>query len=160
MNRQAADWIQSDEPIIQLLGASWSIGSNSDAAREALQGLARDIDPSVAALAVGQLWNLRQTKMTVAELKVWQDKIETMPISTRAGSYYALAAAFARSGFDDQAITNYMRIVILYPNQPLLAAPALYQTASLLNNTGRTATAQKLIVELKTKYPATNWASR
>ena len=160
MNRQAADWIKSDEPIVQLLGASWSVGTGGDTARETLKNLARDIDPSVAALAVGQLWNLRQTKMTAAELQVWQNKIETMPISARAGPHYAIATAYARSGFEDEAISNYMRITILHPDQPLLAAPALYQSASLLHNTGRTAGAQKLIAELKTKYPATNWASR
>ena len=160
MNQQATDWIKSDEPVVQLLGASWSIGSDGDAARKTLQDLARDIDPSVAALAVGQLWNLRQTQMTAAELKVWQDKIESMPISVRAGPYYAIAAASARSGFDEAAIENYMRIAILYPDQPLLAAPALYQSASLLHNTDNSAAARKLIAELKTKYPATNWASR
>ena len=160
MNQQASDWIKSDEPIVQLLGASWLIGTDGDATRETLKELTRDIDPSVAALAVGQLWNLRQTKMATAELKVWQDKIETMPIAVRAGPYYAIAEAYARSGFENEAITNYMRIVILYPDQPLLAAPALYQSASLLHNTSRTAAAQKLIAELKTKYPATNWASR
>ena len=160
MNQLAADWIQSAEPIVQLLGASWSIGKGGDMAREVLQDLALDIDPSVAGLAVGQLWNLRQTKMTAAELKVWQDKIETMPIPVRAGPHYAIAAASARSGFDNAAITNYMRIAILYPDQPLLAAPALYQSASLLHNRKDDAAAQKLIAELKAKYPATNWAAR
>jgi len=159
MNQKARDWISSDEPIVQLLGASWMIGTN-DTARGVLGDLARDIDPSVAGLAVGQLWNARQTKMTAAELNVWLKKIETMPIAVRAGPRYAIATAQARSGFPDAGIANYMRIVILHPDQPLLAAPALYRSASLLHNTDRNDAAQKLITELKNKYPATNWALR
>lgn len=159
MNQRATDWINSDEPIVRLLGASWLIGTN-DTTRGVLEELARDIDPSVAGLAVGQLWNVRQTKMTAAELDVWQQKIETMPIAIRAGPHWAIASALARSGFADDAIANYMRIVILYPDQSLLAAPALYQAASLLNNTDRQTAAERLTNELKTKFPSTNWASR
>ena len=160
MSQQASGWIGSDEPVVQLVGASWTIGTNPKQARPILEDLARDIDPVVAALAVGQLWNIRQQKMTAAEIDVWRNKIETMPLPARAGPRYAIAAAESRSGFTDAAIASYMRVVILYPDQPLVAAPALYQAARLLHNKGRTAAAEKLIAELKANYPASNWASR
>lgn len=158
MNQQAADWINSEQPIVQLLGASWLIGTN--AAASVLENLARDIDPSVAGLAVGQLWNRRKSKMTPAELDVWLKKIETMPIAIRSGPRFAIAQAQDRSGLADQAISNYMRVVILHPEQPLLSARSLYLAANLLNDTNRTTAAQTLIEELKTKHPNSSWASR
>lgn len=160
MNQMAADWVNSDEPIVQLLGASWLIGTDEKAARSVLEALTRDIDPTVAGLAVGQLWNARQTKMTAAEINVWLKKVETMPILVRAGAYLAIGAAQSRSGFADAAIASYMRVVILHPDQPLISAPALYQSATLLHNTGRRDSALKLMAELKSKYPASNWSTR
>ena len=160
MNQMASDWIKSEEPIVQLLGASWRIGTDNESARQVLEDLSRDIDPTVAALAVGQLWNARQTKMSAPEIDVWLKKIETMPIPTRAGAHFAIAAAQSRSGFIEAAIASYMRVAILYPDHSLLAAPALYRSATLLHNTDRSNASQKLIAELKAKYPATNWASR
>lgn len=160
MNRSAADWINSDEPIVQLLGASWLIGTDRKTARPVLEDLTRDIDPTVAGLAVGQLWNARQTKMTAAEIDVWLKKVETMPIPVRAGAHFAIAGAQSRSGLTDAAIASYMRIAILYPDQSLISAPALYQAATLLHNTGRSDSALRLMAELKTKYGASNWSAR
>ena len=160
MNQLAADWINSDEPIVQLLGASWLIGTDTQKARPVLESLTRDIDPTVAGLAVTQLWNARQTKMTAGEIDLWQRKLDTMPTPVRAGAHFAIAAAQARSGLTDAAITNYMRVAILYPDQPLVSAPALYQSATLLHNTDRSDRALSLMAELQSKYPASNWSAR
>ncbi len=160
MNQMAADWINSDEPIVQLLGASWLIGTDAQTARPVLEELTRDIDPTVAGLAVGQLWNARQKKMTAAEIDVWLKKIETMPIPVRSGPRLAIAAAQSRSGFTEAAIASYMRVAILYPDRPLISAPALYQSATLLHNTGHGDSALRLMAELKSKYPASNWSAR
>lgn len=160
MIHQARDWIQSDQPVVQLLGASWLIGVDPTAARAVLEDLARDIDPSVAGLAVGQLWNLRQTEMTAAEIKVWIDRIESMPIAVHAGGWWAVASAQTRSGFTEEAIASLMRIVILHPDQPLIRPAALFQSARLLHNTDRTNAAKNLIGELQTHYPKSSWASR
>jgi TolA-binding protein len=160
MNRSAADWINSDQPIVQLLGASWLIGTDSKTARPVLEALTRDIDPTVAGLAVAQLWNARQKKMTAAQIDVWLKKVPTVPIPVRAGAHFAIAAAQSRSGLIDAAVTHYMRVAILYPDQPLISAPALYQAATLLHNTGRSDDAQRLITELRTKYGASHWSAR
>lgn len=160
MNQQARDWIQSDQPVVQLLGASWLVGVDARSARPVLEELARDIDPSVAGLAVGQLWNLRQTEMSAAEIDVWIKRIETMPIAVRAGPRLAIASAQQRSGFTDAAIASFMRIVILHPDQALIRPAALFQSARLLHNTDRTAESQRLIAELRSQYPNSTWASR
>ena len=160
MNQSAADWINSDEPIVQLLGASWLIGTDRKTARPVLEELTRDIDPTVAGLAVAQLWNARQAKMTAAEIDVWLKKVETMPVPVRGGAHFAIAATQSRSGFTDAAITSYMRVAILHPEQPLISAPALYQAATLLHNTGRGDSALRLMAELQTKHPASNWSAR
>lgn len=160
MNRNAKDWIESDEPVVQLLGASWLIGTDERLARPVLESLTQDIDPSVAGLAVGQLWNARQTKMTAAEIDVWIQKIDTMPVAVTAGPRLAIAAAQERSGFTNAAIASYMRIVILHPNQALVRPAALFRSAQLLHNTNRSEAGERLIAELYNDYPATGWASR
>lgn len=160
MNQMAADWINSDEPIVQLLGASWLIGTDPKRARPILEELTRDIDPTVAGLAVGQLWNARQMKMTAAEIDLWLKKVETMPTPVRGGPRLAIAAAQSRSGFTEAAVASYMRVAILYPDRPLISAPALYQSATLLHNTGHGDSAIRLMAELKSKYPASHWSAR
>ncbi len=160
MNQSAADWVRSDEPIVQLLGASWLIGTDAKTARPVLEELTRDIDPIVAGLAVGQLWNARQTKMNAAEIGLWEKKVETMPIPVRAGAHFAIAGAQSRSGFIDSAVARYMRVAILHPDQPLVSAPALYQSAVLRHNTGHSDSALRLMAELQSKYPASNWSAR
>ena len=59
---------------------------------------------------------------------------------------------------NDKALRDFMRIVILHPDQEIIAAPALYRAASLLHNEGRTEVAASLVEELKTKYPQSPWA--
>jgi hypothetical protein len=57
-----------------------------------------------------------------------------------------------------EALRDFMRIVILHPDQKNIAAPALYHAATLLHNEDRAPLAAALSEELKSKYPQSPWA--
>jgi len=58
----ASDWLKSNEAPIRLLGAGWSLTSQTnqqEKAATALDELAGDLDPRIRDLATAQLWRLR-----------------------------------------------------------------------------------------------------
>ena len=160
LQSQAQQWIQSREPLMQLIGASWLLsGPQRQQAIKVLESLARDIDARIKNIAIAQLWRTRTT-VNQRQTEVWQGIIEKMPRSLRAGPYLVLADAQARTGLTELAQINLMRIPILYPDQQSLSAAALYRAANLMHNGGDTQRAQSLLNELVTNYPQTIWAQQ
>lgn len=156
----ARQWIKSREPAVQLLGASWLIASPDRAqAISTLEELSRDIDPRIKNLAIAQLWRTR-TKVNAKQIEVWSRLVDKMPRDVRAGPYFILADFQARAELQEEALLNLMKIRILYPEQRLLSAAALYRSAKLLHNRNETKKAQTLLSELTTIYPQTLWAQQ
>jgi tetratricopeptide (TPR) repeat protein len=157
---QAQQWIESTDPVLQLVGASWMLGGpQREQAIKVLESLTRDIDARVKNIAIAQLWRTR-TDVNAKQTEVWHGIIENMPRALRAGPYFVLADAQARSGQVELAEINLMRIPILYADQKALSAAALYRAASLLHNSGKTEKAQAVLNELVTHYPQTIWAQQ
>ena len=127
-------------------------------ARPVLEELANDLDPTISALAVGQLWRQQQAVVNAKRLTVWRRRLAIMPQAASAGPLYTIASATSQASMNDLALRDFMRIVILHPDQGIIAAPALYRAANLLHNEGRTQVAASLVEELKTKYPQSPWA--
>ena len=123
-----------------------------------LEELATDLDPTIAALAVGQLWRQQKTALNAKRLTVWRRRLEIMPQPASAGPLYTVALAQSKASMKDESLRDFMRIVILHPDQEIIAAPALYRAASLLHNEGRLEVAASLVEELKSKYPQSPWA--
>lgn len=160
LNRPAQKWIESRDPLTQLMGASWLLGGpQREQAIKVLESLARDIDARIKNLAIAQLWRTR-TSVNAKQTKVWQGIIDKMPRSLRAGPCFVLADAQARSGQVELAQINLMRIPVLYSDQKSLSAAALYRAAGLLHNSGKTKQAQSVLNELVTNYPQTIWAQQ
>jgi len=161
---QAQQWLESggragsDLAAVSLVAASWLMTSRPQDARPVLEELANDLDPTIAALAVGQLWRQQKTAVNPKRLTVWRRRLERMPQPASAGPLYTVALATSRASLNDSALRDFMRIVILHPDQENIAAPALYRAASLLHNEGRTEVAASLVEELKSKYPQSPWA--
>lgn len=154
-----------DQPAVRLVAAAWmqnSANANDQrAARALLEELAVDLDPTIAALATGQLWRQRiqtqRSTMTEKQIDVWRKRLALMPEAARAGPLYVIAAAERKSSMTQEAIRDYMRIAILYSEQSIIAAPALYRAADLLHNDGQSEVASGLMSELKAKYPYSPW---
>jgi len=143
---QAQQWLESgghagsDLAAVSLVAASWLMTSRPQDARPVLEELANDLDPTISALAVGRR------------------RLAIMPQAASAGPLYTIASATSQASMNDLALRDFMRIVILHPDQGIIAAPALYRAANLLHNEGRTQVAASLVEELKTKYPQSPWA--
>ena len=161
---QAREWLQSggragsDLAAVSLVAASWLMTSRPQDARPVLEELANDLDPTISALAVGQLWRQQQAGVNAKRLTVWRRRLAIMPQAASAGPLYTIASATSQASMNDLALRDFMRIVILHPDQGIIAAPALYRAANLLHNEGRTQVAASLVEELKTKYPQSPWA--
>ncbi len=161
---QAQKWLESggragsDLAAVSLVASSWLMASQSRDARPVLEELATDLDPTISALAVGQLWR-QQKAVSAKRLAVWRRRLEVMPLSASAGPLYTVALAESQASINALALRDFMRIAILHPDQEILAAPALYRAATLLHNEGRTEVVASLVEELKSKYPQSPWAN-
>ncbi len=164
---QTQNWLESagragsgspEFAAVSLVAASWLMTSRPQDARPVLEELATDLDPTISALAVGQLWRQQKTAVNVKRLTVWRRRLEIMPKPARAGPLYTMALAGSKASMKDEALRDFMRVVILHPEQEIIAAPALYRAASLLHNEGRTEVAASLVDELKSTYPRSPWA--
>lgn len=157
---QAEQWINSKEPIVQIIGASWLLAGQKKAeAVKVLDELSRDIDANIKNLAIAQLWRTR-TNVNARQIQVWEGIVEKMPRKLRGGPYFVLAQAQAQAGLAESAEINLMRIPILNSEQKALSAEALHRVASLLNNAGKTSESQSVLSELVKKFPQTIWAQQ
>lgn len=153
-------WVGSKNPEWLLIGASWALsGKERDIAKKALEELSNDIDPRIRSLAIGQLWRTR-TNVSAKQTEVWQGLVDKMPREMRGGPTFVLADAQSKCQKVDEALINFMRIPILYPNQCSIASAALYRAANLLHNSGKTDRAKSLLNELISKYPESIWAQQ
>ncbi len=159
LTKQAQALITSNEPTSQLIGASWLLtGVDREKAARVLEELSRDIDPNIKYLAIGQIWRTRSLTVNQRQIEVWKTLMTRMPEPLRPGPWLVLAEAQTRTGEKDEAITNLMRVPILYPEQIGLSATALYRAGTLLGNAGQSAEAKLVWDELKQKHPASVWA--
>ncbi len=158
--KKATQWLESSEPAVALMGASWLLADKTNKkAQLTLEKLSRDFDPVIASLARAQLWRLDTVAVDGKRLVIRIRQVESMPEKVRCGAWYQIAKAQANSNQKDDAIVNFMRIPINDPEQGGLVAASLYQTASLLKTTNREQQSQVLRNELKEKFGDTVWAN-
>lgn len=153
--------MNSNDPIEQLLGSSWGlVGGEQQQATKVMEQLTRDLDPRIQKLAAIQLWRLRAlniNSINERQLQVWETRIQELELNLQAGPYYLLAEIQMKKGQTDPAVVNWLRIPILYPEHPGLAAAALYQTSLLLQNSGKTEEAQSIRTELQQTHSQSVW---
>ena len=150
--------LDSAEPMVALMGASWLLKSNQKA-NQKMEKLARDFDPVIASLAKTQLWRLDNVPLNEKRMAIRIQQVQAMPEKIRCGAWYLIADAQVKLKQEDEAIVNFMRIPINDPQQGGLAAAAIYQTAWLLKKTNRQQQSQALRNELKEKFGDTIWAN-
>ena len=150
--------LDSAEPMVALMGASWLLKSNQKA-NQKMEKLARDFDPVIASLAKTQLWRLDNVPLNEKRMAIRIQQVQAMPEKIRCGAWYLIADAQVKLKQEDEVIVNFMRIPINDPQQGGLAAAAIYQTAWLLKKTNRQQQSQALRNELKEKFGDTIWAN-
>lgn len=156
----AQQCLASPKPNIQLLGASWLLGtSERTAAVERLSKLKQDIRPEVAHLAAAQLWRGEVPRASRTQVDSWLRQIERMPQSLRAGPLLVTGMAYARIGETNRAQLALLELPILHPNDYRLAATGAARAAGLLAAQGDDRSARRLWSELAERYPGTRWAA-
>ena len=97
-----------------------------------LQVLTKAKDPRIAALPGALIWNATFASASSKQLNEWSDEVETFPDAVRAGPYYVFGRALAQHKQPAAAVLDLLRVPILYPEDRLLAAAALFAAARAL----------------------------
>ncbi len=158
LEQAAINWTrQTDMPVARLLGASWLLGSPQRAgALEILRHLTQDADRRVALLAESQTWRTEFVSASLEEVRRWEQHIELMPHSLRAGPYFIVGRALARHQQHEDAALAYLRVPVLYSERYALAASALLQAAAQLEQAGQPRQAVTLYGEIISRYPTSD----
>ncbi|MDR3109786.1 MAG: hypothetical protein LBU65_08875 [Planctomycetaceae bacterium] len=109
----------------------------------------------VARLATALLWRTQYvvtSKNFETIRKERENIINALPQNLRAGAYYLLADAYYQRNENEQAVINWMRLPILYPENRPLAARSLQDSARALRQLGRTEQAESLLREVANQY--------
>ena len=154
-------WLTSDEAALKLLACSWNLGgSRRTNAVAGLESLVNDAEPEIAQLAMAQLWRAKAGRVNKVQVDQWNVLLEQIPKPFRAGPYYTLGTAQIAIRQVDEAAISLMKLPILYPQHPDLAAAALYKCGKLLHNEQRNLEARTCWSELVRDYPNSTWASQ
>lgn len=155
---KAAEWMESADSFhAKLLGASYLLTTaQRSKAMNAFRVVAQQKqNPTLAAIAVVQLWRAKVLTAKEQEVNGWQQYLESIPLEARAGAYFVVAQAKERLGEYDQAMLHYMRVPIHFKNNRLLAARALLAAARTAELSGKTVEAKQLLLEVLRNYPKT-----
>jgi tetratricopeptide (TPR) repeat protein len=152
--------LESKQPNLQLLGASWLLGTPQRAAAvEVLKKLKQDIRPEVAHLASAQLWRTELPQTSDKGVEGWARQVDRMPESLRAGPLLLVGLASQRLKQTDRAALSWMEIAILHGDNYRLAAIGLSRSAGLLAEQGKTEAARRIWIELSQRFAGTQWAT-
>jgi pentatricopeptide repeat protein len=151
---QAQTWIDTSEPIAQLMAASWLIGTpQRQQAVDVLNKLSRDNDPRIAHMASAQVWRTQFLTADGGDIERWQAQIQRMPLDLRAGPEFILARALSQNKKYTDAAAMLMKVNIVYQPDNRLRAAALYRAAQALQLANSIEQAQLIFNELITDYP-------
>lgn len=108
-----------------LLAASYLLsGARRDEAITCLENLSRGKNQRVAMLAQAQLWRTELVSVTEDDLARWKEAIEQLPEPLRGGPYFVLGQGYARLGNTDEASLAFLKTVLLFHRNFLLAQQA------------------------------------
>lgn len=139
----AVEWLSSEDPFAQLLGASWLLlGPDRDAARATLTKLQSSKNETIAALATAQTWRIVPPLETKAKVGEWMEFRDRLLEPLQIGPTEFIAERCARTGMIDLAIGQWSRIATLHSDRP-------HRVAAALNAAARTLTQQNRMEEAK-----------
>jgi tetratricopeptide (TPR) repeat protein len=152
---KARAWLERrDVPAAVLLGASYLLTSTGDSqsAAQALQALAKNVDPQIAELAEAQLWRLDLQRVTAEGVERWQERLKGFPEPIQAGPTFVIGEALARIGEHDRAALAYLRVPVLHQENRHLAARAIVSAAQAMSRGGQIEEAKQLLGEVNREF--------
>lgn len=158
---QARVWLTHELDAARLIGASLLLDDNQldESAQLELTALQRSNDERVRQLAQAQLWRLKLRNLDVSDLELqrWDDRIQQIPSSLRAGPSYLLGRGWKMRREHDRAATALLWLPLMDDAEHRLAARAGYEAAESLRRLGQTADARRVLQEIATRFPDTEF---
>lgn len=138
-------WLDSQNEIAQLLGASWlAHGAHASRARETITKLKSSKKHAVASLATAQAWRFSSPPDTLRELSTWIAFRDKMLLPLAMGPTEFIADRLARVGEIDLAIGQYAWIATHHQGRVYRAQRALNAAVKLLKRNNRNAEAERM----------------
>lgn len=142
---EARKWMDSQQEVAQLMGASWLLFEpQGPQAERILLELESSENDSVAQLAALQRWRLTPPPATLQKLPQWLDTRDRLIEPLQLGACEFLADRLLRVNQPDLALGQLMRIVSLAGERYDRASKALQAAQALLERQAKTPEAQRL----------------
>ncbi|MCX7422699.1 MAG: tetratricopeptide repeat protein [Planctomycetia bacterium] len=158
---QARVWLTHELDSARLLGASFLLEDNQlgESAQQELAALQRSGDERVRQLAQAQSWRMKLRSLDVSDLELqrWDDRVQQMPTSLRAGPSYLLGRGWKMRREHDRAATALLWLPLMDDTDPRLTSRAGYEAAESLRRLGQTADARRVMQEIATRFPDTEF---
>ncbi|MEM8736081.1 MAG: hypothetical protein AAGG44_17765, partial [Planctomycetota bacterium] len=140
------EWIVSEQPTLQLLGASWLLlGPESNLATSTLKRLAQE-DSTVGKLAELQLWRTVPPPETMKRVTGWMETRDRLLPALQLGPTEFLADRLMRIGETELAVGQVLRIASEPHGRYHRLRPILVRARDALNSKNLESEAEKLEV--------------
>lgn len=158
VRESAATWITSEDPELQLLGASWLIGSDQNAfAIETLQRLAGGESSWLSSYAQAQLWRtIPPSEIESTYFGKWVALRDSMPIALQAGPTMLLGHRLEQAGAWELAVAEWLRIASLHPDRYHLRDRAIDRATAACRAAGARDEADRIVA----RYPRVPGSNR
>ncbi len=162
LKSQAESWLLDEKQpaAVRLMGASILLDDPQfgTTASVALRDLAAQSDRRVGVLASSQQWRTRlatRKEINPTELKVWEQKLESLPEELRGGPHFLMGRAYASRREFELAAVHLLWTPLVQPDDHFLAARATLEAADALATIGQLEEAAKLYEETSDRYAST-----
>lgn len=159
----AIEALQEGSLIQQLTAASVYLLSSEQQSEAiaALQRVRGSGQRQLAMLAETQLWRLKlsePSKLTSTEVRIWMNRLRDFSHIQRSGPQSLVGRALQQQLSFDQAALQFLWTPLMSPIDPPLAAQAMRRAAECLDHSGRSSEANRVRLELSTRFPETSAA--
>lgn len=162
LKSQGESWLLDEkQPVaVKLMGASILLDDPQfgTTASVALRDLAAQSDRRVGALASCQLWRTRlatRKEINLTELKVWEQKLESLPEELRGGPHFLMGRAYVSRREFELGAVHLLWTPLVQPEDHFLAARATLEAADALATIGQLEEAAKLYEETSANFADT-----
>lgn len=162
LKSQGEAWLLDDkQPVaVRLMGASILLDDPQfgTTASVALRDLAAQSDRRVGVLAACQQWRTRlatRKEINPTELKVWEQKLESLPEELRGGPHFLMGRAYTSRREFELAAVHLLWTPLVQPDDHFLAARATMEAADALATIGQLEEAARLYEETSDRYAGT-----
>jgi signal peptidase II len=153
-------WLGGTDEAARLIGASLLLEDPvaGTAAREALRGLSMSPDRRIQLLAQMQAWRTETGPIGDLQIARWQERVDALPPSLRAGPSFLLGQAYAARHDFELAAASWLWLPLVDDHDFRLSARACLEAGTALGRIGQQAEAQGLYREVTVRYAETTFA--